>query len=351
MWLFNSSSSIHQKIKSQYIGIHIMNKQKTITAQFFKNSIIKSALGATLCMGFAWSASAQNNSSTQVPSSTNASATSIASTQTKQTSAVEISAEQEQDLVAAINSAKIVNPIGLERYYYPSLGAGIPTGFGANWGDVMVGAAWSNSDKQRDEDDGSMSFTMGLLDSRKFVGLEVSANLLSMRNFGDNWNFDAKVHRILYEGDKGFLSLGVGRNNFACSGSNACSSTYPSTGGLASNVASNYVVLSGLTPVKNLFGSGNVPLNVSLGMGNGNYSNDMNSGAQYSVFGDIGMQFHDQVGAGVGWSGKGLNANLSFVPVRKFPLILNILFADVTNRTPAGFNVIVSAGMPFNFLQ
>jgi len=323
-----------------------MKKQNTTTAQTFKNTLLKSALGATLCLGFAVSASAQNKAPTKAPAKASTSATSAATTKAP---VINISAEQERDLLAAIEQKK--PPIGLERYYYPSLGAGIPTGFGANWGDVMVGAAWANSDKQRTEADGSMSFTAGLLDSRKFVGVEVSANLLSMRNFGDNWNFDAKVHRMLYEGDKGFLSLGVGRNNFACSGSNACSSTYPSTGGLASNVASNYAVLSGLTPVKNLFGSGTVPLNVSLGMGNGNYSNDMNSGAQYSVFGDIGLQFHDQVGAGVGWSGKGLNANMSFVPVRKFPLILNVLFADVTNRTPAGFNVIVSAGMPFNFLQ
>lgn len=273
------------------------------------------------------------------------------SSTTSKSPVVQISAEQERDLVNATSAVSTVSPLTLERLYYPSLGAGIPSGFGANWGDVMIGAAYSGSDNQRSESDGSMSFSAGLLDSTKFVGLELSANMLSMRNFGDNWSFDAKVHRMLYQGERGYLSVALGRNNFACSGSNACSSTWPTKGGLAPNVASNYLVLSGLTPVQNPFGAGTVPLNVSLGVGNGNFSNDMSSGAQYSVFGDIGIQLHDQFGTSVGWSGKGLNANLSFVPVKSFPLVMNVLFADITNRTPAGFNVIVTAGMPFNFLR
>lgn len=310
----------------------------TKTAQsVLKKTALGCALVASLSAGLVTTALAQSSK----PATTPAPKT------------ITITAEQERDLIAAVNKAQTPAPVALERYYYPSLGAGIPSGFGANWGDAMVGLAYAGSDKVRNEGDGSMSFTAGLLDSRKLVGVEVSANMLSMRNFGDNWNFDAKVHRVLYEGPSGYLSVALGRNNFACSGSNACSSTWPAPakGGLAPNVASNYVVLSGLTPVKNPFGSGTVPLNVSLGMGNGNFSNDMNSGAQYSVFGDIGIQLHNQVGTSVGWSGKGLNANISFVPVRNFPLIMNVLFADITNRTPGGFNVIVTAGMPFNFLR
>lgn len=155
---------------------------------------------------------------------------------------------------------------------------------------------------------------------------------------------------MIYEGDKGFMSFAVGRNNLACSGSEACSKTAPPNG-IASGTASNYAVLSGVTPIKNPFGSGTVPLSASFGMGNGFYSNDMDSGTRYSPFGDIGIQLHNQVGVGVGWSGVGLNANLSFVPVREWPVVLNVLFADITDRTAGGFNVVVSAGIPFNFLQ
>lgn len=303
----------------------------------FKKSVTSAAVAIALGAGAVSAAYAQTATSTAA----------------QKPATIQITAEQEKDLRDSLAKAQVssVSPLSLERLYYPSLGAGIPSGFGANWGDVMVGLAYSGSDKIRSESDGSMSFTAGLLDARKFVGLEVSANMLSMRNFGDNWNFDAKVHRMLYEGENGYLSVALGRNNFACSGNNACSSTWPTKGGLAPKVASNYLVLSGLTPVRNPFGEGTVPLNVSLGVGNGNFSNDMNSGAQYSVFGDIGIQLHNQVGTSVGWSGKGLNANISFVPVTNFPLVMNVLFADITNRTPAGFNVIVTAGMPFNFLR
>lgn len=250
---------------------------------------------------------------------------------------ITITAEQERDLLAAMGES---GAIGLTRYYYPALGAGIPTGFGASWGDVFFSVSGSNSDKIREEYDGSMSATMGFGNPSRILGLELSANNLSMRNFGDNWSFDGKVHRMLYEGEKGFLSLAVGRNNLACSGNDACSN----------NVSSNYVVLSGVTPVKNPFGSGTVPLSASLGMGNGFYSYNQDRNTRFSPFGDIGIQLHDQVGVGVGWSGVGLNANVSFVPVREWPVIFNLLFADITDRSSGGFNVILTAGIRFNFL-
>jgi hypothetical protein len=251
---------------------------------------------------------------------------------------ITITAEQEQQMLAAMGEA---GAIGLTRYYYPSLGAGIPTGFGANWGDIMFSVSGSNSDKVRDDYDGSMSFTVGLGNSSKLVGLELFANNLSIRNFGDNWSFGGKVHRMLYEGDESFLSFAIGRDNLGCSGGEACSN----------EVSSNYAVLSGVTSAKNPFGSGTVPLSVSFGMGNGYYSYNQDKNTRYSPFGDVGIQLHDQVGVGVGWSGVGLNANVSFVPVREWPVILNVLFADITDRSRGGFNVVVTVGIPFNFLK
>jgi hypothetical protein len=86
-------------------------------------------------------------------------------------------------------------------------------------------------------------------------------------------------------------------------------------------------------------------------MGNGYYSYNQDKNTRYSPFGDVGIQLHDQVGVGVGWSGVGLNANVSFVPVREWPVILNVLFADITDRSRGGFNVVVTVGIPFNFLK
>ena len=235
------------------------------------------------------------------------------------------------------------------QYYYPALGAGIPTGFGANWGDVMVGVSGALNDKGRGQTDGSMSFTAGLFDSVKFVGLEVSANVLSIRNYGTNLNFDAKIHRMLYQGEEGFLSVALGRNNFAQSGSEISSST-PSSYGIAPNTASNYLALSGLTPLRTPGGTV-LPLKATLGVGNGYYSNNWQKSNTYNVFGDVGMQVHDKVGISAGWSGVGINANISLVPVSEWPVIVNVLFADIANQSPGGFNTIVTVGVPFNFLK
>ena len=235
------------------------------------------------------------------------------------------------------------------QYYYPSLGAGIPTGFGANWGDIMVGVSGALSDKGRGQADGSMSFTAGLFDSVKFVGLEVSANVLSIRNYGTNKSYDAKIHRMLYQGEEGFLSVALGRNNFAQSGSEISSST-PSSYGIAPNTASNYLALSGLTPLKTPGGTV-LPLKATLGVGNGYYASNWQKSSTYNVFGDIGIQVHDKVGISAGWSGVGINANISFVPVSEWPVIVNVLFADIANQSPGGFNTIVTVGVPFNFLK
>ena len=235
------------------------------------------------------------------------------------------------------------------QYYYPSLGAGIPTGFGANWGDVMVGVSGALNDKGRGQADGSMSFTAGLFDSVKFVGVELSANVLSIRNYGTNMSYDAKIHRMLYQGEEGFLSVALGRNNFAQSGSEVSSST-PNSYGIAPNTASNYVALSGLTPLRTPGGTV-LPLKATLGVGNGYYSNNWQKTNVYNVFGDVGVQVHDKVGVTAGWSGVGINANISLVPVSEWPVIVNVLFADIANQSPGGFNTIVTVGVPFNFLK
>ena len=235
------------------------------------------------------------------------------------------------------------------QYYYPSLGAGIPPGFGSNWGDVMVGVSGALNDKGRGQADGSMSFTAGLLDSVKFVGVEVSANVTSIRNYGSNVSFDAKIHRMLYQGEEGFLSVALGRNNFAQSGTEISSST-PNSYGIAPNTASNYLALSGLTPLKTPGGT-ILPLKATLGVGNGYYASNWQKSSTYNVFGDIGMQVHDQIGISAGWSGVGINAHISAVPFPEWPVVVNLLFADIANQSPGGFNTVLTVGVPFNFLK
>lgn len=260
---------------------------------------------------------------------------------------VQITAEQEQELLAAMAAAQTR---ASRPRYSPSLGAGVPTGFGANWGDVMIGLSGSNKDDVRDEYDASMSFTMGLGNSATLFGVELSANNLSIRNFGDNWSFNGKVHRMVYQGSEGFVSVALGQNNLACDGPEACSDNKP-VDGLAASTASTYGAISAVIPIENPFGMGTRPLSTTFGFGDGFYSSETDSGKRYSPFGDIGIQVNDRVGLGIGWSGVGLNSNISFVPFLNRPIIVNLLFADMTDRTKGGFNTVLSIGVPLNFLN
>ncbi len=257
--------------------------------------------------------------------------------------AIKLTAEQESAL-------RRITEVQLKpQYFYPSLGAGIPIGFGANWGDIMIGGSGALTDKKRSQVDASLSMTAGLFDGSKYLGAEISANVLSIRNFGANMSYDAKIHRMLYQGEEGFLSLAIGRNNFACSGTEICSST-PNAYGIAPNTASNYMALSGLTEIKVGEGKG-LPVKATLGVGNGYFASNWQKNNVYNVFGDIGVQFHNQVGVSAGWSGVGINANISAVPFPEWPFVVNLLFADIGNQSPGGFNAILSVGFPLNFLK
>ena len=98
--------------------------------------------------------------------------------------------------------------------YTPSPNAGIPSAFGAAWGDLFASLTGSGADRIRNEVDGSISAGLGLGNPRTAVGVELAYNLLSVRNFAKNGSFDVKVHREVFANDTTQAAVAVGWNNF-----------------------------------------------------------------------------------------------------------------------------------------
>ncbi|MEH1983286.1 MAG: hypothetical protein V7L27_29135 [Nostoc sp.] len=224
-----------------------------------------------------------------------------------------------------------------KQTYPPSLSFGIPSAFGANMGDFFFAASGATR-KERNGDgglDGSISAGFGLGDSQKLIGLEVAFNNGSIKNFGANGTFDLKAHRVLYAGSNNQIAAAVGWNTFAQYGNEAIADS--TVYGAVTNVS----VLQPNNPHNQM------PLALTVGVGGGNFRQGNDS---VGVFGGFGLQVHPQVGIGASWSGVGLNAGVSLVPVPTIPLTIVLQGSDLTDITPGGTAVILSISYGFNFL-
>ena len=235
-------------------------------------------------------------------------------------------------LVEPLIKFKIVAP---KPTYPPGLSFAAPSAFGANMGDVFVGASGATAGKTRDVIDGSTSLGFGLGDSRKLVGLELAYSNNSIRKFGANGSFDLKAHRIVYAKGTNQVGVAAGWNTFANYGTDI---TGPSS---AYGVVTTYSLLRPNDPVNKM------PISLSLGAGGGSFRQ---GNASTGVFGGAGVQVHPQVGVGLGWSGIGLNLGASFVPMPTIPLTITVQGVDITDNTPGGTIFAFSVGYGFNFL-
>jgi hypothetical protein len=187
----------------------------------------------------------------------------------------------------------------------------------------------------RPEADGSLSAGFGLGDSRRAVGVELSYNLLSVRRFGENGGFDAKIHRQVYSSDETQVAAAVGLNNFASYG--------PEAGGSRSSL---YGVVTAAHLLQPEHPVNRLPITGTLGLGGGTFSGE---GSDVGVIAGVGLQVHPQFSLNTAWSGVGVNVGASIVPVPTVPLTLNLLYGDIGNNTQAGSVAVLSIGYGFNF--
>jgi hypothetical protein len=219
--------------------------------------------------------------------------------------------------------------------YTTNFGMGIPTAFGANWGDAFIGASAATAGKARDQIDGSISTGFGLGNARDLVGLEVVYNLGSIRRFGANGTFDAKLHRVVYAEGSTQVAVAAGWNTFAQHGNEG---VIPSG---AYGVISSYSLLQPNDTYNKL------PISFTVGAGGGNFRQ---GSASTGVFGGVGLQVHPQIALGAAWSGVGINLGVNYTPVPSIPLTIGLVGGDLSNNSPGGTVLILNVSYGFNFL-
>ena len=217
----------------------------------------------------------------------------------------------------------------------PGLTFATPSGFGAYWGDAFVGVSAATAGKARaGQVDGSVSAGFGL-GSSDTVGVEVAFNIGSIKNFAANGSMDVKLHRTVYTEGSNRVAVAAGWNTFAQYGNEgvAPSSVY--------GVVTSYSLLQPDSDYNKM------PISFTVGAGGGSFRKD---NASIGVMAGVGVQVHPQVGLGFGWSGVGINAGVSYVPVPSIPLTIGLTGGDLSNTSVGGTVLVLNLSYGFNFL-
>jgi len=189
----------------------------------------------------------------------------------------------------------------------PAVAFGSPIGFGLNSGQLAVGIGGQTTDAPGSNHfDGSMGVAIGLGDSSKALGFELTANLISLRdNFGEDGSFNAKIHHMI----NATTSVAVGAE---------------SVGGWGAARDSRISSYAALTTVVNP----GVPVVLNVGAGTNRFASN-NETNTTRAFGSIAVVPTDRLSVVVDYTGIDTNAAVSVVPVVSLPVTLTLGYVNL----------------------
>jgi hypothetical protein len=211
----------------------------------------------------------------------------------------------------------------------------IPSAFVAEWGNYFV----STSLYGYEDGFGNGSFTtdssvnvgFGLGSARRSVAVELDFNQESLANSRNGGTVDVRLGRELVGTNRFTLHLGGGWLGVASYGN------WPKPGG------SPYGVLTAAWPLRPNDPTFRQTLQINLGGGSGRFQRiDAVNLVSDGVIASVGVELTSNLGLSTGWAGKGLNATLSYVPLRAMPLYLSLSGANLSNVDGTGRAVALS---------
>ncbi|MFM7578990.1 MAG: hypothetical protein ACKO5Q_18905, partial [Microcystaceae cyanobacterium] len=256
----------------------------------------------------------------------------------------------------------------------PGSSLGVPTAYGAQWGDVWLGGGFASASLFNSQSDGSVAAGFGLGNAQEAVGLEIFTglfNLFSDDTFGgDAGNGGAvgfKLHRRLDE--RGYFAGAIGMGNAIRWGTeNIYGGDYDTyfgvlTGRFDLNTPPSFQESDFSDPTIrqeaiNIYqqlrnGTYNfMPLVVSVGVGTGAFRSvgALDAAEQNAnIFATAGLTLIPELSLITTWTGNQLNVGTSIAPFPSFPIVLNLGAGDVTGNFPQGARFIMSLGYGLTF--
>ncbi|MEX0588793.1 MAG: hypothetical protein WD136_06010 [Cyanobium sp.] len=211
----------------------------------------------------------------------------------------------------------------------------VPTAYVAEWGNYFVAASvygYENGNGSSSlTTDGAVSVGIGAGNARRFVAVEVDFNLESLADTNNGGSLDVRLGRELISTNTFALQLGAGWLGVASYGN------WPKRGG------SPYGVVTAAWPLRPNNPNFRQTMQVNLGGGGGRFQRldavDLDSSG---LIASVGVELAPNFGVSAGWAGRGLNATISYVPLRATPLYLSVSGANITNVDGTGRAVALS---------
>jgi hypothetical protein len=227
----------------------------------------------------------------------------------------------------------------------PYIGGGVPSAYVAGWGDFYISGSAATPGKLRDGVvDGSFNTGIGLGDADRFVAIEVDWGIGSIKNFNFNGGFSGAIGRNLINNENIQLAVSGGIIEFYEYGNEEDTEPPSPYGALSLTVP--------LRPNNPIFQQ-RLQLTVGGGGPAFGWLNENTDGtfdaADGGFFAAMGVEITRNTGISAAWSGRGVNANFSYVPFRDIPISVNVLAADVFNNSPFGRVGVLSVTWGSNF--
>jgi hypothetical protein len=223
----------------------------------------------------------------------------------------------------------------------PAMAIGVPTGFGAAFGDVFLGIGAQSRTRYADKPDGGAVLGIGLGDPRRYLGLEVAVSQYGTFRSCCRGGLSLKLHRML----PGATSVALGWENATGWGQLPGGNI---TGDFTDAGSSVYGALSrvffldphGRHPYRSVA--------ATVGVGDGRFrreSDILNGRERVNAFGSLGVRVVEPASVVGTWTGQDLNAGVSVAPFPRLPFAVTVGAADLTT-TP---RLIVGAGIGINY--
>ncbi len=226
--------------------------------------------------------------------------------------------------------------VRLPYFLSPSLGGGLPSGYVGGWGDYYIAGSAATAGKTRDGTvDGSVNMGFSLGDPERLIGLDVNWGIGSIKNFNANGSVALAAGRILVNRPDLQVAVAGGLLDAYAYGNEA---GQPPVNGFGA-----VTVAVPLRP-----GDPTFPQRLQLSVGGGGNSfsaiNATFQASETGFFVAAGMDLLPNLGVSVGQSSRSTNLNVSWIPLRRLPVFVNLVAADVFDVTPFGTVGVLSVG-------
>lgn len=253
------------------------------------------------------------------------------------------SAEEIQKLQSQLSALRQTNNFGNVFQGSPGITIAIPSGFGADRNTAFIGATYQSSTRESEADDAAIGLGIGLGDSRRSVGVELSYTLASVTgdytDFGEG-GFNAKVHRQL----PGDWAVAVGYNNFIEIGED--NDFEDSIYGVVTKILRTRENVN--SPLSR------VALNIGLGSGQFRSAGDIDedddddNDDSVNVFGSVAVRIARPASLIAEWTGQDLAVGLSIVPIRNSTWVITPAVRDLAGEGDEA-RFVLGTGFSFQF--